>query len=151
MSMKKVYDRLHSFIDVMLFYEPATREKIALFQNENGIELPNSYVELLSLFDGGELFIPGTIIYGITPRANEKTIVDVNGRKARSITKLPNTYLIFGRLNYGDLICIDLNGNNEVIQWDHEQDEEFCRWNSIEEWLTDQIDDYIEYNDGGES
>ena len=56
--------------------------------------------------------------------------------------KIPNNYLIFAKVNYGDLLCINLNEEHEVIQWDHELDEEFCKWESLEEWLEDSINNY---------
>lgn len=35
------------------------------FEVSNGIKLPEKYKLLLTLFNGGELFVPGTTIYGM--------------------------------------------------------------------------------------
>ena len=30
----------------------------------------------------------------------------------------------------------------QVLQWDHEADEEFNAWDSLEDWLREAIEDY---------
>ena len=133
----------------MSFFSPASNEDILNFSNQHNFQLPKSYVELISCFDGGELFIPGTVIYGILEHEHNKTVVDMNGKKYRSNSSMPRTLLIFGRLNFGDWICIDLN-TSEIIEWDHELDEEYCKWNSMEEWLQETIENYDEYCGGND-
>ena len=94
------------------------------------------------MFNGGEIFIPGTKIFGITDE-EEYSVKFNNGKKTRSNFNIPNNYLIIAQLNFGDFICIDLNYPNRIIQWDHEEDVEFDEWNSLEEWLSEQIRDYM--------
>jgi hypothetical protein len=69
----------------------------------------------------------------------------INGKSIRENFNIPATLLIIGKTNDGDWLCINLNPKNEIIQWDHEQDEEFCRWENLEEWLTETIDEYVKY------
>lgn len=148
MDFRNLYFKLKKFSQIMDFHEPVSVEEINRFQKQNGLNLPNSLIDLLRCFDGGELFIPGTIIYGIREQTNGNTIKRINGKQNRKSFNIPSTYLIIGKLNFGDWLCIDLNRTNEVIQWDHEVDEEFCRWNSLEDWLEETINEYIEYEGG---
>lgn len=144
MSIVSLYERLKVYGKKMLFFEPASQESINDFQTKQGIQLPKSYVELISCFDGGEIFIPGTTIFGINKRENERNIKEVNGKNARGCSKMPRTLMIIGKLNFGDWICMDLN-SDEIVQWDHESDEEFCKWNSLEEWLKETIEEFDKY------
>lgn len=142
MDVSLIMDKLNMFGSTMEFEKPATDKEISDFQNTNGIILPPQYVDLIKTFDGGELFVPGTRFFGITKKKDYRTIKEVNGKDNRLNYSIPHSFLIIGKLNYGDLLCIDLNNNHEIIQWNHENDEEFCRWNSLEEWLLETIDDY---------
>lgn len=145
MNIEDIVKKLKNFSDIMEFNRPATDMEIKQFQNINGIELPNSYIELLQKFDGGEIFIPGTIIYGINTDVDNYNLKKINGKSVRRNFNIPITLLIIGKTNDGDWLCINLNPKNEIIQWDHEQDEEFCRWENLEEWLTETIDEYVKY------
>lgn len=148
MDINMIIDELYKRSDVMDFNDAASEDKIKEFQELNKIVLPPSYVELLKRFDGGELFIPGIRIYGISEKGNCRSIKQINGKSIRKGFKIPVSLLIIGKLNYGDWICIELNDKYEIIQWDHEKDEEFCRWSCIEEWLTESIDNYTRYEGG---
>lgn len=148
MNLERTIDKLKKFDDVMRFNKPAADGEIDEFQKTNGIELPQSYIELIRHFDGGEIFIPGTIIYGIAEKTVGRTVRDANGKLVRKDFSIPQTLLIFGKVNYGDWMCIDLNGTNEIIQWDHETDEELCRWPDMNAWLEETIANYIEYEGG---
>ncbi len=139
MSCRELFVILKRYSEKMEFNRGCSKEMLESFQKKNGIVLPLPLAELLTCFDGGELFVPGTVIYGTGANGGE-SLKDANRREKRNIFKIPNTFLVFAKVNYGDFLCIDLNNNNEVIQWDHELDEEFCRWNSLEEWLKDTID-----------
>lgn len=145
MDLGIVMDELNGFPEVMEFNEPATEAEIRDFQKTNNITLPPSYVEMLRKFDGGELFVPGTRIYGISKTRNAQTIKEINGKIYRKEFSIPPSMLIIGRLNFGDLLCIELNDKREIVQWDHENDEEFCRWNSLEEWIIESLDEYKKY------
>lgn len=136
MSKGNVYEKLQSYSKRMELNEAVTENEISSFEKENKIEIPKDYTELLKHFDGGELFVPGTILYGIAHSAGNHTLSEINLK--RQIYRLPDTMLIIGKLNYGDILCIDLNNQN-VVQWDHELNVEFCRWNSLEEWLEETI------------
>ena len=148
MSIKTLYQQLSSFQNVMELEKPLSKKALEEFQNLNGITLPRQFAELLFCFDGGELFIPGTFIYGIDNKDLKKTIKFANRGDFRKQFSIPPSYLIFARLNYGDFICIDLNEPYRLIQWDHELDEEYCSWTNIEEWLSETIKNYKDFEDG---
>lgn len=123
-----------------------TNEEIQKFEVDNGIILPNALKEVYSCFDGGELFVPGTTVYGL--KNGENSIRTRNSRVVRQKMSLTANYLIIAKLNYGDYICVDLSQNNKVIQWSHESDEGFCEWDNLEQWLSEMITDYEEYEAG---
>lgn len=148
MSIKALYQQLSNYENVMDLENPLNRNVLERFQSVNDITFPNQLVELFSCFNGGELFVPGTLVYGIENSDPKKTIKFANRRDFRKNFRIPESYLIFARLNYGDLICIDLNEPHRLIQWDHEMDEEYCSWSNIEEWLSETIDAYNEFEDG---
>lgn len=148
MSIKDLYKKLLDFFNVIELMQAASLQEIADFEKKNNISLPDSYKELLSFFDGGEIFIPGTIIYGINEHKGYKTIREINSSEYRKRFNIPKTHLIFGKLNYGDLLCINLNDPYDVILWSSDTDEEDFSWDSLSKWLEETINDYEEY-DGG--
>ena len=146
--MKEILDIILSYSNQHVLNAGLPNEKIVEFEKTNGIVLPKSLKELYLHFDGGELFIPGTTIYGLFDSNADNTLKARNSKVLRQKMALPTNYLIIARLNYGDLICVDLNQPNRVIQWSHETDEEFCEWDNIEQWLLEMIADYNEYEAG---
>lgn len=146
--INNLIQKLQRFSSVMIFNKPLPEKDLSEFQRVIGSELPSSYATMLRCFDGGELFVPGTIMYGVNKFKKNDALSEVNDGVYRDKFSIPQTYLIIGKLNYGDLLCIDLKNRNELIQWDHEQDEEFCRWNNFEDWLEETIYDYLEYEGG---
>lgn len=143
LSVKEMVNQILSFGNSELS-KPCTEDSIKEYQKINHIKLPDSYQELISYFNGGELFIPGTIIYGID---NEIDILKAN-ESIRKITSIPNEYLIFGKYNFGDYLCIQMEKPERIIQWDHESDELFDQWNSLYVWLNELINGYIDEING---
>ena len=148
MTFDAIFDELKKFDSVMELNKPLTKGQLQEFQNSNGIIFPQAYTNMLEKFDGGEIFIPGTVLYGIIGDGHRLTVREIKRKNTRKDFSIPRTYLIFGKNNYGDFICIDLNGQNEIIQWDHESDEEFCRWDNLEAWFVETISDYKRYECG---
>lgn len=143
--MKLVLEKLMLFSRVHELNCGLTKEQIADFEVANKINLPQELKELYKQFDGGELFIPGTTVYGLFDNENTETIRNKNKKSIRGKMSMPYNYLIFAKLNYGDFVCVNLNAPYDVIQWSHEDDEVFCIWDSIEQWLSEMIADYEEY------
>ena len=148
MSIRALYKELERYRAVMLLHKPLPQAALQAFEAEHHITLPPPLAELLSFFDGGELFIPGTIIYGVSGSAAIPNIKTANRSALRSQFHIPASYLLFARLNFGDFICINLNPPFDIIQWDHELDEQYCTWECLEEWLAETIQTYQNYEEG---
>lgn len=148
MSLQNLIAELRKYTECMEMNEPLSHHEVENFEKTNKIKLPASYVELLCWFDGGELFIPGTIIYGLNHESAGYTLKEINGRENRQLFSIPKSMLIIGKLNYGDWLCIDLNHSNKIVQWDHEDDSEFCQWEDLESWLKETIEEYERYEGG---
>lgn len=145
MSLEELCNQLKEYPEVMELRPPLAETSIEQFCIANNIELPPPLKELLRHFNGGELFIPGTKVYGVKTSSEYPDIKLVNSKEKRGAFSIPRTYLIFARLNYGDFVCINLNDPYDVIQWDHELDEQYCCWHCLEEWLEETIQNYLAY------
>ncbi len=133
------------------FIQGATLDQIENFEKENKISLPIEYKQWLMFTNGGELFIPGTTMFGIYNDQSQTYYGQLIYKKGidskYKMLSIPDNLLVIGRMNFGDLICIDITGNDFVLQWDHENAEEYNRWISFSEWLSESIDDYLMYLD----
>ncbi|MEK4936672.1 SMI1/KNR4 family protein [Bacillus pseudomycoides] len=125
-------------------------ENIQSLQNELNIQIPNIYKEFLQVCNGGELFIPGTVLSEIYiavsgPKQRGGSYLNDSFNKERRPTGMSDTYLIIADLNYGDTICIDLESSNgydaPVIQWDRETHSVSRSWSGLVEWLMDTLDE----------
>lgn len=137
--MKDIFEKLFKYKAVMQF-NPPVDETAAAGAKE---VIPAPLMEMYRIFNGGEIFVPGTKIYGLT--GDDKDIITLNQSKTRKMFEIPEEYLIFARMNFGDYICINKEEPYDLIQWDHENDEEFYSWDSMEEWLNETIEDYERY------
>lgn len=127
------------------------KEKIKLFEEKIGIVLPDDYMEFLTIYNGGEIFIPGTSIAGIYDEEQEEkekfgNYLDDNLQK--KWPDMGDKLLIVADLNYGDMICID-EENNVIVQWDHEKGEIVEEWDGFSSWLKEEMEigkDLVDYN-----
>lgn len=142
MDIQALYAALRQYGDVMALNAPAVLAALAAFEEAQCLKLPLALRELLACFNGGEIFIPGTTIYG-TEQEGAYSLAHANAGKGRF--SIPEPYLVFAKLNFGDLLAINMEAPHDVIQWDHEADEEFDRWDSLEAWLDEAIQDYDAY------
>lgn len=120
---------------------PVSKERVALFERKANIKLPDDFKDLLYMFNGGEIFIPGTVIYGLVDSNND--LFRVNSM-VKEVLDIPQDYIVIAKLNYGDYICLNTNNPFNVIQWDHECNEKFCEWDSLIDWLDESVDFFIE-------
>lgn len=148
MKIRQAFLQLKKFPDLMDLNPGLTKEEIQAFEEKNKLVLPDSYKNLLECFDGGEIFRPGTKIYGLGVYEGQANIKEINSSVFRSYLSLGPDYLIIASLNFGDLICINLNKNNDIIQWDHEEDSAFDSWDNLEDWLEFTIKSYLAYEVG---
>ena len=149
MTINELYEELRKDENLMEFNPPITDTEITKFQSKNGIAIPPALIELYELFNGGEIYIPGTLIFGVNvdDSAMPRTVKHENRSSKRNALSIPNNYLIFGKLNYGDILCINLNNPYDVILWDHELNEQSCSWAGLSDWLEDEFVSFREYED----
>jgi hypothetical protein len=150
MNKEKIFQLLMMYSECHDLCRALSKEAISKFEQQNKISLPQEMKDLYGCFDGGEIFIPGTILYGLMPSKKRKTVKEANSKLTRSKLNIPNTYLVIAKLNFGDLICVNLNAPYDVVQWDHESNEKYCFWDSIYDWLDETIRDYRTYEEGAE-
>lgn len=142
MSIRDLYLKLLTYKSAMKLNDPLDEKILMEFAYENDLKLPPELKELLLCFNGGEIFVPGTRIYGVKTTKDADSLKMNNRKELRNNFKIPPQYIIFAKLNFGDFMCINLNSPFDIIQWDHEQDESYCTWDSLSDWLADEIDNY---------
>lgn len=142
MRIQKVVSQLSKYEKECLFFSPLADGEFAKKTTEIGISLPEELLELLHCFDGGELFIPGTTIYGLASHPHVHSIQQANAELKQLRYSIPSNYYVFGKLNFGDFLCVNLEPGHDVIEWDHENNERYCSWGSISEWLQETITVY---------
>lgn len=133
MNLHEIYNELNKYSDSMSLAPPATESNIVAFENDNSIQLPKPFIELLKLFNGGNIQISGIEIYGIN-REETKNFTYISQVNRKSL-KLPENYYIIAKLNYGDYICLNFLPPHDVIQWDNTNKSKYLSWNSLESWL----------------
>lgn len=143
LSLKEMVKQIQSFGNSELS-KPCSEDRIQEYQKDNHFELPESYQKLIKCFNGGEIFIPGTIIYGI---GNEDDIIKVNN-SLRKVMSIPKEFLVFGKYNFGDYLCIEMKKPERIIQWDHENDKLYDQWSNLYDWLNELINVYIDEING---
>ena len=127
------------------------KEKIKIFEKKTGIVLPDDYMEFLTIYNGGEIFIPGTSIAGIYDeemKEKERFGNYLDDNLQKKWPDMGDELLIVADLNYGDMICID-EKNNVIVQWDHEKGEVVEEWDSFSSWLKEEMEigkDLVDYN-----
>lgn len=96
-ELKAIVDKLNEQ-GKMSFLPETTEEKIAEFEKEKGVKLPEKHKEWLLFSDGGELFLPaGVQLYGI----EHKPLIDVNDDSRPS-----EDYIVIGTFATGDpILC----------------------------------------------
>jgi len=131
-------------------------ENIEAVERQLNIKLPLIYKEFLQICNGGELFIPGTVLSQVYEPAKGlvkrgESYLNESLKPERRWPKMPKNYLIIADLNYGDAVCMNLNkcnGNDtEVIQWDHETASVSRTWNGLVEWLMSELAEGFELVD----
>ena len=140
--MNQVLQKLLDSGFPMDFQPAAAPRDIEAFERRMGVRLPAAYREWLTFSDGGEILVPGTQFYGIHGDGGD-TLHARNAAAHRGRFSLPESLYIVGRTNFGDILCMDLAGG-ELVQWDHETDEEFMRWDSLFAYMDEGLRSYSE-------
>ncbi|HHP1115022.1 SMI1/KNR4 family protein [Bacillus cereus group sp. MYBK163-2] len=149
--LQPFFEEVNKYVDgIHTLNNGINLEDITSLQNELNIQIPDIYKDFVQVCNGGELFIPGTVLSEIHtaaqgPKQRGGSYLNDSFKKERRPTKMPDTYLIIADLNYDDSICIDLESSNgydaTVIQWDRETHSVSRSWNGLVEWLMDTLDE----------
>ncbi|MDR1197161.1 MAG: SMI1/KNR4 family protein [Candidatus Nomurabacteria bacterium] len=141
--MEKNIELLKKYADKMGLEKPATRAEISDFEKKNGVTFSEDFKEFLLFANGGEIFVPGDVFFGVNDSSRYYSI----SREEKILDKIENSVpdgmVIVGKTNFGDPFFLEQK-SGEVIEWDHESDEESLRWKSFGEFLKDQIDEALE-------
>ncbi|GFH42496.1 hypothetical protein Hs30E_10470 [Lactococcus hodotermopsidis] len=121
----------------MHFHAGASEDSIRHYENEANVKIPSAFREWLLFSDGGEIFVPGTVLYGVDGNA-KPSLFSGNSGQERGTFALGDSLLVIGRFNFGDFLCVDTN-SGEVVQWNHEADEEFLRWSNFFAFIEEEI------------
>ena len=140
--MNRTIQRLIDTGAPMQFKDGAGELSIGQYEKTTNISLPQDYREWLLFSNGSEIFVPGTVFYGVDSTA-KNSLIEKNSQKERGLFAIGDSLLVIGRFNFGDLLCMDLN-NGEIIQWDHETNEEFLRWNNFFDFIEEEITSFAD-------
>jgi hypothetical protein len=143
-EINKYADTVHSLNPGVDIYQIEQVEK------ELNTTFPKVYKDFLQACNGGELFIPGTVLSEIYyPALGQKkrgtSYINESFGKNRRRPGMPDNLLIIADLNYGDSICFNLITNNgldaEVVQWDNESKSVSRTWSGFKEWIMDVLEE----------
>jgi cell wall assembly regulator SMI1 len=150
-ELKFFFDEINKYTTNVHSLNPGVElNQIEETEKKLDIKLPDIYKEFLQVCNGGELFIPGTVLAEIYhPELGEKqkgtSYINESYRKDRRPSEMPNNLCIIADLNYGDVIAFDLSTNNgkdaNVIQWDSETKSISRTWPGFSEWLKDVLEE----------
>lgn len=105
-ELKPIVDRLKEQ-GKMAFLEGTTEAKIADFEKEKNITLPNKYKDWLLFSDGGEFFLPAGIqLYGVA----HKPLIDIENDDSFN-----DNYIVIGALASGDPVLCEKSGEKIAI------------------------------------
>jgi hypothetical protein len=87
--------------------------------------LPMAVLDMYAISDGVEINIPGTTFYPL------EKLVSINKMDS------PDEHVKIGAMNFGDEIVVGKDGR--IYQIDHETGEEFLDWETLEDFLEDEL------------
>ncbi|WP_121616338.1 SMI1/KNR4 family protein [Virgibacillus halodenitrificans] len=150
-DLRSFFEEINKYADNVHALNPGVDIKyINNVEEELNIKLPKVYKEFLQVCNGGELFIPGTVLSEVYyPDLGTKkrgtSYINESFRKDRRPLGMPDNLLIIADLNYGDAICFDLMANNgqdaRVVQWDNESKSVSRTWSGFTEWIMDVLEE----------
>ncbi|UTR15708.1 SMI1/KNR4 family protein [Salipaludibacillus sp. LMS25] len=158
-ELKFFFDEIKKYTTNVHSLNPGVNsDQIEEVEKKLDINLPYIYKVFLQVCNGGELFIPGTVLAEIYhPELGEKqkgiSYINESYREDRRPPEMSNNLCIIADLNYGNVIAFDLSTNNGqdaiVVQWDNEAQIVSRTWSGFSEWLTDVLEEgsmLVDYN-----
>jgi len=128
--MKEIIEQFKEMPN-MSFLPGVGAGEIADWEAENSVALPADYKEWLMFSDGGEIYIPGMQLYGVS---HKPLLSYYNQPDERE--DLPEELFVLGEFGFGDVLCF-VKGESAIVQWDHELWEEYMRWESFKDFLSE--------------
>ncbi len=104
---------------------PASKDKLM----EISTKFPSQIEAIKGLYEvsnGVEIDVPGTVLYSV------EKLITLNKDKRN------NDSIEIGVMNFGDAIFTTEEG--KILQIEHETGEIFLDWNTLEDFLTDELD-----------
>ncbi len=149
--LKPFFEEINKYVDNVHSLNPGVDiYHIEQVEKELSIAFPKIYKDFLKACNGGELFIPGTVLSEIYyPALGQKkrgtSYINESFREDRRRPEMRDNLFIIADLNYGDSICFDLMTNNGqdavVVQWDNESKSVSRTWSGFREWIMDVLDE----------
>lgn len=145
---EKEVNELNKYVDGVDFLNKGVENQfIEEVERKLNVLLPLEYKEFLKIYNGGELFRPGTVLSEIYRKQEDKVrglyyLNDVLDENCH-IMGMPDHLIFIATMNYGDKICIDLNQSTEyayLVQWDIQTGEITREWTNFKEWLDDSLE-----------
>ena len=136
MSLLTILEKVKSYDAVSLFTDG--------YRGTPDFIVPDPYLELLSYSNGMELFIPGTVLYGIDsedfPSLREK-----NSQEFKSAYGIDTILFVIGEFNFGDFLCMERLPPYRLCLWDVTEKKRMDEWSNTEEFIISEIEDYEIY------
>lgn len=151
-ALKPLIDEVNKYADgVHKLNDGISNDEIVQLEKHLNIKLPSVYKDFLQTCNGGELFaIPaGTVISEVHDSSKGSmqrggSYLNEAFKPERRWPGMPAEYLIIADTSYGDTICIDLSTNDgneaKIIKLNHEDGEVSNRWESLIEWLMEELE-----------
>jgi cell wall assembly regulator SMI1 len=150
-DLKPFFEEINKYADNVHLLNPGIDiYHIEQVEKELDITFPQIYKDFLQVCNGGELFVPGTVLSEVYyPSLGSKkrgtSYINESFWKDRRRPGMTDNLLIIADLNYGDSICFDLMTNNgqdaEVCQWDNESQSVSRIWSGFKEWIMDVLEE----------
>lgn len=150
-DLKPIFEEINKYADNVHLLNPGVDiDYIEQTEKKLNITFPQIYKDFLQVCNGGELFIPGTVLSEIYyPALGQKqtgaSYINDSFSKDHRRPGMTENLLIIADLNYGDSICFDLTTSNGqdavVVQWDSEGQSISRAWNGFREWLSDILEE----------
>jgi hypothetical protein len=151
LDLKPFFEEINKYSDsVHSLNKGVDINNIEQTEADLGFVLPQIYKDFLRVCNGGELFIPGTVLAevyypALGPKQLGASYINESFKADRRRPGMTENLLILADLNYGDSICFDLAKSNgydaPVVQWDRESQSISSTWSGFKEWLMDVLEE----------
>ena len=137
-------EEINKYAEGVNFLNPGIEEGyIEKAEEKLKVKLPEEYKAFLRIYNGGEIFRPGTVLSEIYKNPDDRVrggayLNDAFDERFKTFG-VPANLLIIGSMSFGDAICIDLEESTEIAKikiWSFELSEIDRSWESLKDWLS---------------